>query len=141
VGFAGRSTLVAWGPEAGLLNDTCARFGSALRESRIHQRLTQERLAERSGLSYKFIGEIERGKGNPTLTTMARLAEALDVDLATLIRGRDESQSSSSDYRISRDHLQAVSEAVASVEALVNQVASPPYRKRQRKRSTKKSKR
>lgn len=60
-------------------------FGSRLRELRFRRQFTQETLAERAGLSYKFISEIERGMANPTLMTMAILAEALDCDVRALL--------------------------------------------------------
>jgi transcriptional regulator with XRE-family HTH domain len=48
--------------------------------------LTQEQLGERAGVSGKFIGQIERGIGNPSLKTMATLAQALNVELWELLR-------------------------------------------------------
>ena len=89
-------------PEAGHLNEVRARFGAALREWRVRRQLTQEQLAERSGLSYKFIGEVERGRGNPTLATMAKLARALDVGLAVLVSGVERPATTRNDYQISR---------------------------------------
>ena len=67
--------------------DIRARFGAVLKGWRTEKRFTQEELAERSGLSYKFIGEIERGAGNPTIETVSQLAAAMHlrrefVDLA-----------------------------------------------------------
>lgn len=118
--------------EAGLLNEVCARFGAALREWRIRRHLTQEQLAERSGLSYKFIGEVERGKGNPTLSTMERLADALGVTLAMLVGVGERPRAAPPDYRISKRDLQVVREAAASIEALVQNITSPPYRIRRR---------
>ena len=50
-------------------------------------RLSQEQLGERAGVSYKFLGEVERGQGNPTVDTLARIAGALDVEVADLLRG------------------------------------------------------
>jgi transcriptional regulator with XRE-family HTH domain len=119
--------------EARGLTDVRARFGAALREWRTRQHLTQEQLAERSGLSYKFIGEVERGVGNPTLVTMAQLAEALGVPLMSLVGAVDSGQSSQ-DYRVSKRDLQVVREAVASIGALVDQITSPPYRGTKRRR-------
>lgn len=116
------------------LDDICARFGTALREWRVRKRLTQERLAERSGLSYKFIGEIERGQGNPTLTTMERLARALDVPLTTLVDSQNRVRSTDQDYRISKRELQAVREAVSSIDALVDSIGNPRYRIKRRAR-------
>lgn len=41
-------------------------------------------MAERSGLSYKFIGEIERGMVNPSLETLISIANALHVEFVEL---------------------------------------------------------
>lgn len=46
---------------------------------------TQEELAEKAKLSTKFIGEIERGAGNPTVESLARIAEALQIPPALLL--------------------------------------------------------
>lgn len=61
------------------------RFGERIRELRGMRRLSQAALARTAGLSYKFVGEIERGIGNPTLKTIASLATALECDLADLL--------------------------------------------------------
>jgi transcriptional regulator with XRE-family HTH domain len=120
---------------AGPSNDVRARFGHALREARVRGRFTQEQLAERSGLSYKFIGEIERGRGNPTLVTMTRLASALGIELAALIASPSAPRAvAPPEYRISKRELLAVREAVASIEALVKQVARPTYRRARSRR-------
>jgi transcriptional regulator with XRE-family HTH domain len=49
--------------------------------------MTQEDVAEKSGLSYKFIGEVERGSANPSVDTLERLAAGLGVQLADLFAG------------------------------------------------------
>jgi len=48
--------------------------------------LTQEALAEKSGLSQQFISDLERGKCNPTVLTLYELATALGVGVAELVR-------------------------------------------------------
>jgi transcriptional regulator with XRE-family HTH domain len=48
--------------------------------------LSQEALALRAGLHRTYIGMIERGQRNPTLDAAKAIADALDVQLATLIR-------------------------------------------------------
>ena len=55
---------------------------------RIRQRLglTVEELARASGLSAGMISQLERGQGNPSLTTMGRLADGLGVRVAELVR-------------------------------------------------------
>jgi XRE family aerobic/anaerobic benzoate catabolism transcriptional regulator len=122
--------------EACRLNDIRVRFGATLREWRGRRHLTQEQLAEASGLSYKFIGEVERGRGNPTLDTVARLADALDVSVSELMGEAERQRSPAAEYRISKRDLQVVREAVASIGELVETITSPPYRlKPRRKRS------
>lgn len=47
---------------------------------------TQEELARRAGLRQPRIAEIERGDANPRLETLARVARALGVEVADLLR-------------------------------------------------------
>ncbi|MGH9794607.1 MAG: helix-turn-helix domain-containing protein [Candidatus Acidiferrales bacterium] len=47
--------------------------------------LSQEGLAEKCGLHRTYVGAIERGERNITLTTLSRLAEALGVAASALI--------------------------------------------------------
>jgi transcriptional regulator with XRE-family HTH domain len=56
-----------------------------LRESR---KLTQEGLAERAGLSARYISSIERGVVSASVTVLGQVARALDVDPCELIRSR-----------------------------------------------------
>jgi XRE family transcriptional regulator, regulator of sulfur utilization len=49
--------------------------------------LSQEKLAEKADLSYKYVGEVERGQENVSLDALFRIATALKVSLADLIRG------------------------------------------------------
>lgn len=48
--------------------------------------LTQEKLAERSGLGQQYLSDLERGKLNPTVVTLYELAEALGVSHVELVR-------------------------------------------------------
>ena len=48
--------------------------------------LTQEQLAERSGLTQQYISDLERGKCNPTIVTLYELAQALGVGPVELVR-------------------------------------------------------
>lgn len=43
-------------------------------------------VAERSGLSQQMVSYVERGLRRPTLETVLRMADALGVDLADLLR-------------------------------------------------------
>jgi transcriptional regulator with XRE-family HTH domain len=60
-------------------------FGIALRRVRHMRRLSQEALAEATGLSANFVGEMERGLKAPGLGVIVRLARALDVSVPDLL--------------------------------------------------------
>jgi transcriptional regulator with XRE-family HTH domain len=72
------------------MSQATARFGSRVRDSRQAASLTQEGLAERAGVHWSYIGQVERGQVNLTLHNMVKLARALDVDLAELVAGLDQ---------------------------------------------------
>ena len=59
-------------------------LGHALREARSDGRISQEELGLRTGIHRNYIGGIERGERNPSVTTIATLAEALDIELSEL---------------------------------------------------------
>lgn len=48
--------------------------------------LSQEKLAEMTGLSANFVGEMERGLKAPGLVVILRLSRALGVSVADLLR-------------------------------------------------------
>lgn len=60
-------------------------FGVALRRVRRASGLSQEALAEATGLSANFVGEMERGLKAPGLGVIVRLARALDVSVHDLL--------------------------------------------------------
>jgi len=60
-------------------------LGQRLRELRKQHGLSQERLGERSGLSGKFIGEVERGEKSISIDSLHRIATALAVPLGILV--------------------------------------------------------
>jgi transcriptional regulator with XRE-family HTH domain len=56
-----------------------------LRRVRHGQKLTQEELAERSGLSSRYIGSIERAAVSATVTVLGQIADALNISPCELI--------------------------------------------------------
>ncbi len=59
-------------------------FGGRVRELREGAKMSQEALAERSGLHRTYISSIERGQRNVTLTNIYALARGLGVDVREL---------------------------------------------------------
>lgn len=62
-------------------------FGSRVRRLREQSSRSQEDLADDAGVHRTFIGRVERGETNATLTTLVRLARALEVDPSQLVEG------------------------------------------------------
>jgi transcriptional regulator with XRE-family HTH domain len=62
-------------------------FGREVRRRREAAQMTLEDLANRSGLSPNYIGSIEIGKRDPSLSTMDALAKALGAALGVLLGG------------------------------------------------------
>ena len=59
-------------------------LGKRIQNLRQGKRLSQEQLAESAGLSLKHLGELERGRGNPTLASLESLAGAFGISLSEL---------------------------------------------------------
>lgn len=59
--------------------------GARVRALRTEQSMTQAQLAEGAGIATHTLSRIERGAQPPTLATLGRLAEALDVHPASLL--------------------------------------------------------
>lgn len=113
------------------------RLGVRLKHWRRNQNLTQEELGERAGLSYKFIGEVERGNGNPTVDTLSKLSSALDIDVAELF-GSAGSWNPSELYGLSRKDVQMVREAAKSLGNVAERLEGVTYRRhRSRSRTSK----
>jgi transcriptional regulator with XRE-family HTH domain len=67
------------------MQDWRAVLGRNVRKIRQQRRMTQEKLAFEAEIDLTYVGGIERGKRNPSLLVMARIATALSVPLAKLI--------------------------------------------------------
>lgn len=61
-------------------------IGDRIRSARLHANLTQEKLAELAGMDRQAINRIEQGHASPRLDNLIRIAEALGVPLADLVR-------------------------------------------------------
>lgn len=60
-------------------------FGERLKQVRRKKQITQEQLADLSGLDLSHIARIETAKRNPKLTTLIILAQALQMSLSELM--------------------------------------------------------
>jgi len=53
---------------------------------RRERNLSQEELSLRSGLTRAYLSGLEAGRRNPTVVSLNKIAEALDVDLESIVR-------------------------------------------------------
>jgi transcriptional regulator with XRE-family HTH domain len=58
----------------------------ALKERRDVMRVTQETLAELSGVGLRTLKQFESGKGNPTLITLQKLADVLGMEVCLKLK-------------------------------------------------------
>jgi transcriptional regulator with XRE-family HTH domain len=62
--------------------------GRRIKLLRIDRDLSQEQLAQAAGVSRNFIGHVEHGANRVDVVRLARLATALNVDVAVLVTTR-----------------------------------------------------
>lgn len=67
----------------------CLVLGARVRELRHERGLTQSDVAERAGVSLKYVSQIERGSRNPTVGVLIQLSRALDVTPERLVADLD----------------------------------------------------
>jgi transcriptional regulator with XRE-family HTH domain len=67
------------------MQNWCVIVGRNVRRLRVQKGLTQEELAFEAKIDLTYVGGIERGRRNPSLMVMARIANALSVPLAKLL--------------------------------------------------------
>lgn len=67
------------------MDDWRQRLGGNVRALRLERGLSQEKLAVDAQIDLTYLGGIERGRRNPTLMVMVRIAEALAVDVRQLL--------------------------------------------------------
>ena len=62
------------------------KFGLRIKELRSTKGITQEDLAELSGLSRQYVGDVERGNRNISLVNIEKIATALEITLSELLK-------------------------------------------------------
>jgi len=57
-----------------------------IKERREMMRVTQKTLAELSGVGLRTLKQLERGKGNPTLLTLQKIADVLGMEICLQVK-------------------------------------------------------
>jgi len=63
-----------------IMSKICNLFGQNVKKYRLKQNLSQEDLAELSGMHRTYISDIERGKRSISLKNIEKIANALNVE-------------------------------------------------------------
>ena len=66
-------------------NEILIKFGLRVKKLRKEIGLTQEKLGFKSGLHRTYIGMIERGEKNITLSNIKKIADALNINISKLM--------------------------------------------------------
>ena len=64
---------------------TLSDIGSVIRSYRSQRGMSRQILANRSGISMRYLAQLESGAGNPTLAILKNIAYSLNVTLSTLL--------------------------------------------------------
>ena len=62
------------------------KLGTRVRQQRVLNRMTQEQLAEKAGVSSSFIGHIERGEKKASVETIVALCNAMSISPSVLLQ-------------------------------------------------------
>jgi len=68
------------------MNESSKKLGKNLKKIRTQKQMSQGDIARALEVDKGYISNIENGKKNPTLSTLARLAEALGVGVDDLLK-------------------------------------------------------
>jgi transcriptional regulator with XRE-family HTH domain len=68
--------------------DVRERVGLNLQRLRRQKGISQEELADLANIHQTYLSGVERGKRNPTVTVLQRIAEALGADIEDLLSRR-----------------------------------------------------
>src|SRR5260370_8259563 len=60
-------------------------LGERVRDARSRHGMTRRMLAHDSGISERYLAELEAGRGNLSIALLRRLAAAIDLPLASLV--------------------------------------------------------
>lgn len=67
------------------MTETLESIGKHIKDLRGEKKLSQQSLAELAGISYKYLGEIERGQVNLSVDILIKIANSLHVNPGDLL--------------------------------------------------------
>jgi transcriptional regulator with XRE-family HTH domain len=94
------------------------QVSAAVRELRHVRNLSQRQLAARMNVPRTYISKIENGKAMPTLSSLDRLARALQVDISTLLRDASTRQRDETNVLMADPFLAEIAHYTSQLDAL-----------------------
>ena len=67
------------------MTNVLEKIGKHIKDLRVERKLSQQALAELAGMSYKYLGEIERGQVNLSVEILIKIAQSLKVNAGELL--------------------------------------------------------
>lgn len=99
-------------------NETGLQVARAVREVRRSRNLSQRQLAGRMQVPRTYISKIENAKAMPTLSSLERLAHALEVDICELLRDARARRSEEANAILADPFLAEVAPYIARLDSL-----------------------
>jgi transcriptional regulator with XRE-family HTH domain len=62
------------------------KIAMRIKRLRADRKITQATLAKRAGISHGYLARLETGRQDPTITTLEKIAKALKVNVAELLK-------------------------------------------------------
>jgi len=94
------------------------QVAAAVRELRHVRNLSQRQLAARMNVPRTYISKIENGKAMPTLSSLDRLARALQVDISVLLRDASTRQRDEANVLMADPFLAEIAHYASQLDAL-----------------------
>ncbi|WP_407157802.1 helix-turn-helix transcriptional regulator [Bradyrhizobium sp. STM 3557] len=102
------------------------RLGQRVRTMRALRGMSRKVLAKVSGISERYIAQLEGGKGNVSIVLLRRVANAMGAPLEDIVPGNEQQP----DWPVIRDLLRkATPEKIAQAKAILSDGASAPLRR------------
>ena len=94
------------------------QVATAVRDLRHVRNLSQRQLAARMNVPRTYISKIENGKAMPTLSSLDRLARALEVDISALLRDADTRHSNETSMLMADPFLAEIAQYTSKLDAV-----------------------
>jgi len=99
-------------------DDGGLQVARAVRDLRRERNLSQRQLAARMEVPRTYISKIENGKATPTLSSLERLARALEVDICSLVHDARSRRNEETASLLADPFLAEIAPYIAHIDAL-----------------------